>query len=90
MVYQGLFSRIFVRSFIKSPLGIISPLSLCVGLLGSAHGSAPGPGHNRTQYLGISKFQGGDQDSFDAKDQDYPDPTGRVDHAWSQGRCREM
>ena len=41
-------------------------------------------------FLGISKFQGVDWDSFEAKNQDYPDPTGRVDQAWIQGGCRDV
>ena len=41
-------------------------------------------------FWGISKVQGVDWDSFEAKNQDYPDPTGRVDQAWIQGGCREM
>ena len=36
--------------FIKSPFGLIFPRILCVGLLGSAHGSAPGLGHNRRTF----------------------------------------
>lgn len=39
--------------------------------------------------LGISKLQGEDQDSFDAKNQDHADPTERMDPAWIQGGCRD-
>ena len=40
--------------------------------------------------LGISKVQGVDWDSFEAKKQDFPDPTRRVDQALIQGGRREM
>ncbi len=33
--------------------------------------------------------QGADQDYFDAKNEDNPDPTGRVDSAWIQSGCRD-
>ncbi len=36
-------------------------------------------------YLSISKLQGADQDYFAAKNEDDPDPTGRVDSAWIWG-----
>ena len=37
----------FCSSFLLNrPLGLFFPRILCVGLLGSAHGSAPGLGHN--------------------------------------------
>ncbi len=52
----------------------------------------PNPTQNPDQMsiLGISKLQEGDQDRFDAKYQDFPDPTVRADSAWIQGGCGNM
>lgn len=37
---------------------------------------------------GISKLQGGDEDKFDAKYQDFPNSTIRVPSAWIESGCR--